>query len=197
MSVQTCRATAGAVVLALWIGAVLPAAAPATIQGEVSGAEGVNRSGRVVWIEEVQGEFAPPKQHGVMDQKDLRFFPHVLAILVGTVVDFPNSDPLLHNVFSVSQAKRFNLGLYAKGQAASVVFDKPGVVPILCSVHPEMSAYIVVLRTPFFAVTGPDGRFAIRNVPPGAHTVLCWSEDGRTEKRVVTVQPGGVGTIAF
>jgi plastocyanin len=185
------------VALALWISAVLPAAAPATIQGQVSGAEGALRSGRVVWIEEIPGEFPPPKAHSVMDQKDLRFVPHVLAILVGTVVDFPNSDPLLHNVFSVSQAKRFNLGLYAKGHAASVVFDKPGVVPILCSVHPEMSAYIVVLRTPFFAVTGPDGRFAIRNVPPGAHTVHCWSEDGRTEQRAVTVQPGGVETIAF
>jgi plastocyanin len=185
------------VVLAFWISAVLPAAAPATIQGQVSGAETANRSDRVVWIEEVQGEFPPPKEHRVMDQKDLRFVPHVLAILVGTVVDFPNSDPLLHNVFSASQAKRFNLGLYAKGHAASVVFDKPGVVPILCSVHPEMSAYIVVLRTPFFAVTGADGRFAIRNVPPGAHSVHCWSEDGRTEQRTVTVQPGGVETIAF
>jgi plastocyanin len=176
-------------------GTPLAHAQPAgAVQGRVSGG---SLAGRVISVEGVPGHFPAPKQHAVMDQKGLRFVPHVLAVLVGTVVDFPNSDPLLHNVFSFSQPKRFNLGLYPKGQSPSVLFDKPGVVAVLCSVHPEMSGYIIVLSHPFFAVTGTDGRFTIRDVPAGSYTVRCWSENGKLEERKVTINAGGIETIAF
>lgn len=170
--------------------------APAGIlQGQVG--DSGDRSGYVVWVDNIQGNFRPPDRHAVMDQKDLRFIPHVLPILVGTAVDFLNSDPLLHNVFSISEAKRFNLGLYPKGQAPSVKFDKPGVVEVLCNVHPAMSAYIVVLPNPYFALTGPDGRFTIRDVPAGPRTVRCWSEQGKTWEQKVVIAPGAIQVVNF
>ena len=123
-----------------------------------------------------------------MDQRNMRFVPHAVAIQVGTIVDFPNSDRLAHNVFSISKTKRFNLGLYPAGHTRSLRFDKPGVVEVLCDVHLEMSAYIVVLENPYFAVTETDGKFEIQDVPVGSRTVWFWSEKGRREKKDVSVQ---------
>ncbi|MBI1895121.1 MAG: hypothetical protein HYZ57_12215 [Acidobacteria bacterium] len=177
--------------------AVMSAAPEAvgTVKGRVSAAE-ESRAG-VVWVDGVSGEYPPPKQHALMDQQNLRFVPHVLPILVGTTVDFLNSDPLLHNVFSISRAKRFNLGLYPRGQAPSVTFDQPGVIAVLCNVHPEMAAYIVVLRTPFFALTSEDGSFSIHNVPAGEYILRCWLENGSTKQQRISVRAGGVETVAF
>ena len=165
--------------------------------GNLSRGADVDHSGFVVWIDGIDGEFPPPEEHEVLDQKNLRFVPHVLAILVGTIVEFPNSDDLSHNVFSIAEAKRFNLGLYSKQHTMSVRFDKPGVVDVLCNVHLEMSAYIVILENPYFAVTGPDGKYVIRDVPAGNHTVRCWSKTGSTEKKEVLVQAGRVITANF
>ena len=123
-----------------------------------------------------------------MDQRNMRFIPHAVAIQVGTIVDFPNSDRLAHNVFSISKTKRFNLGLYPAGHTRSLRFDKPGVVEVLCDVHLEMSAYIVVLENPYFALTGTDGKYEIQDVPVGSRTVWCWSAKGRRERKDVSVQ---------
>ena len=102
-----------------------------------------------------------------MDQRDQTFVPHVLAITVGTIVDFPNSDLTFHNVFSLSKTKSFDLGRYSRGQSKSVRFDRPGVVQVFCDIHSHMSAYILVFAHRYFAVTDEAGRFTIAGVPPG------------------------------
>lgn len=111
-----------------------------------------------------------------MDQQGLRFVPHVLAIQAGTTVEFANNDPLAHNVFSISRPKRFNLGLYGRGTSRRVRFDEPGVVQLLCNVHQEMSAFIIVVKGPYFARTEKDGGFHIESVPSGRHRLRVWHE---------------------
>ena len=177
-------------------GQAVPAA---TIEGHVGNhASGKpDRLGWVVWVDDIAGEYPAPKAHAIVDQKSMRFIPHVLPILVGTTIDFLNSDSFLHNVFSISSAKQFNLGLYPTGRVPAILFDKPGIVAILCNVHPEMSAYILVLKNPFFAAPGPEGHFIIRNVPSGNRLVRCWSEDGRIQERRITLVAGTVQTVDF
>lgn len=128
----------------------------------------------------------------VLDQRNETFVPHVLAIMVGTVVEFPNSDKTYHNVFSLSKAKRFDLGRYAAGRSKSVRFDRPGVVRVFCDIHSHMNAFVLVFNHPFFDVTAPDGRFRLDNVPPGTYTVVAWYEGEAHTSRGVTVPSGGV-----
>jgi plastocyanin len=131
-----------------------------------------------------------PAGHARMDQRHEEFIPHVLAVTVGTVVDFPNDDTKFHNVFSLSRVKTFDLGRYPVGHSKSVQFDKPGIVPISCDIHTHMSAYVLVFNHPYFAVADEDGRYAIANVPAGAYTLKVWSEVGRTDPRTVVVPDG-------
>ena len=128
----------------------------------------------------------------VMDQRNETFVPHVLAVLAGTVVDFPNSDTTFHNVFSLSKTKRFDLGRYAVGRSKSVRFDRPGVVRVFCDIHSHMNAFVLVFSHPFFDLTDTDGRFRIDQVPAGTYTVIGWYEGEARTSRPVTVQPGGV-----
>ncbi len=151
----------------------------------------------VVFLEKVDGKFSLPKEKPVMDQNNMVFVPHVLPLVVGTTVQFPNSDNVRHNVFSRSKTKQFNLGTYAAGVVREVTFDKPGIVNILCNVHTEMSAFIVVLENPYFALTGPDGKFAIKNVPPGTYKIIAWHEKLREKEKDVTVINGKTITIDF
>ena len=131
----------------------------------------------------------------VMDQRNETFVPHVLAVTVGTIVDFPNSDKTFHNVFSLSKARRFDLGRYAAGKSKSVRFDRPGLVRVFCDIHSHMNAYVLVLTHRYFSVTDPDGRFRIANVPAGSYTVVGWYEGEERTSRPVTVAPGGVVEI--
>ena len=150
----------------------------------------------VIYLEDLGGNFPTPKEPVVMDQVDLSFIPHVLVILTGTTVEFPNSDPISHNVFSISEAKRFNLGLYRRGERRQMKFDRPGVVELLCNVHLEMSAYIIVVKNPYFARTGPDGAFRIPDVPAGKYRVRCWHEKlGMQEEEIVVPDEGTVNVI--
>jgi plastocyanin len=127
----------------------------------------------------------------VLDQHNERFVPHVLAVMVGTVVDFPNSDATYHNVFSLSRAKRFDLGRYAAGRSKSVRMDRPGVVRVFCEIHSHMNAFILVFNHPFFDVTTPDGRFELPAVPPGIYTLVGWYEgEARITRAVVVPQAG-------
>jgi plastocyanin len=126
-----------------------------------------------------------------IDQRNESFMPHVLAIVAGTTVDFPNSDLTYHNVFSLSRPKSFDLGRYAVGKSKSVRFERPGIVRVFCEIHSHMSAFILVFAHRYFAVTEPDGSFRLDNVPPGTYSVFVWNEALPLETRRVTIPESG------
>jgi plastocyanin len=126
-----------------------------------------------------------------LDQRNEAFVPHVLAIVAGTTVDFPNNDQTYHNVFSLSPTKSFDLGRYAVGRSKSIKFDRPGIVRVFCDIHSHMSAFILVFAHRHFAVTDDEGRYRIDNVPPGTYTVMAWNESAPSESRRVVVPESG------
>jgi plastocyanin len=137
-------------------------------------------------------------QRATLDQRHETFIPHVLAITVGTTVDFPNSDNTYHNVFSISKTKSFDLGHYAAGRSKSVRFDRPGIVRVFCEIHSHMNAFILVFNHRYFAVTGPDGRYQIARVPPGRYTLDAWNEGAvRESRQVVVAEEGGAVEADF
>jgi plastocyanin len=131
-----------------------------------------------------------PAGRARMDQRNEEFIPHVLAVTVGTVVDFPNDDTKFHNVFSLSHVKPFDLGRYPAGHSKSVTFDKSGIVPISCDIHTHMSAWVLVFNHPYFAVADEDGRYTIGGVPTGSYTLKVWSESGQADARAIVVGAG-------
>ena len=135
--------------------------------------------------------------HTVMDQQNETFVPHVLAISTGTTVEFPNSDRIYHNVFSLSKAARFDLGRYAVGKSKSIQFDRAGIVRVFCDIHSHMNAFILVFSHPFFAVTDEAGRYRIDNVPPGTYNLIAWNEGLASEPKPVTIPDGGLTEIDF
>jgi hypothetical protein len=140
----------------------------------------------------------PEPGRAAMDQRDQTFLPHVLAITVGTTVDFPNSDVTFHNVFSLSKTKTFDLGRYSRGKSKAVRFDRPGVVQVFCDIHSHMSAYILVFAHRYFAVTDQAGTFSIAGVPPGSYTLAVWHEGEVRDTRAVTIpDSGGAVDAAF
>ncbi len=144
-------------------------------------------SGVVVWLEPldrngVRGARGRPK----IVQRGKRFTPHVMAIERGAEVGFPNLDPFFHNVFSLYDGKRFDLGLYASGETRPVIFNRAGISYIFCNIHPQMSAIIVTLDTPFFAVSDLKGDIAISDVPEGRHQLNVWHE--RTDAQELQAQ---------
>lgn len=147
------------------------------ISGKVNCRGVADNSNVIIYAEKIPKEpLFPPQQRAVLDQLNKTFVPHVLPVVVGTTVDFPNSDPVRHNVFSRSAAKRFNLGTYPRGVTKQVTFDKPGEVALLCNVHAEMSAYVLALETAYYAVSAKDGSYSLKNLPPGKFTVTAWHE---------------------
>lgn len=151
----------------------------------------------LVYLENVEGKFEPPQENPVIDQEDLTFIPHVLPVLVGTTVLFTNNDKVKHNVFSPSKCCKFNLGTYDAGVVREVTFDTPGVTNVLCNVHTEMSAFIIVLQNSYFAITDPDGKFSIKSIPPGTYKIKTWHEKLREKEQDVTVVEGELVTIDF
>ncbi len=144
-----------------------------------------------------QQRFPPPTNRPKIDQRNLMFFPRVLPIQVGTVVDFPNSDNLFHNVFSYSQAKDFDLGRYPTGESRSVVFDRPGIVRVYCDIHAHMNATILVLDNPYFASPDDEGNFVLRNVPEGTYTMKLWYGRDVAESRAIMVRGGETINVNF
>jgi plastocyanin len=143
-----------------------------------------DRRRSVVYLEAApQAAFeAPPAGRAVLDQRNETFVPYVLAVTVGSTVDFPNRDRIYHNVFSLSKPKRFDLGRYPRGQSRSVRFDQPGVVRVFCEIHSHMSAFILVFAHRYFATTDAEGRYRIEGVPTGTYTLAVWN-DGRVRSR--------------
>jgi len=177
------------VLVAMMIIAALALAAQAgTISGKVSGVAGES----VVYVNTIAGKtFPAPTQSPVIDQKGLLFQPHIVAVQVGTTVQFLNSDSVAHNVFwtSVGGNKKLghNLGTWPKGEKRPFKFDNPGAVALLCNVHPEMAGYVVVSPTPYFAVTDKSGEYKIENVPDGSYSVVAWHEGAKNSTKPVTV----------
>jgi plastocyanin len=133
-----------------------------------------------------------------LDQRNEEFVPHVLAIVAGTTVDFPNNDRTYHNVFSLSKTRSFDLGRYAAGRSKSIRFDRPGIVRVFCDIHSHMSAFILVFAHRYFAVTDEQGRYRIDSVPPGAYRVVAWNEALPEESRQVSVpESGGQIELSF
>jgi plastocyanin len=175
----------------LAFGAILSVAAVSyggTLTGKVSAGKGPS----VVYVDAIAGKTFPvPAKPVVMDQKALLFQPHILVVPVGTTVQFSNSDKVQHNIFwpSISGNKKLghNLGTWPSGESRSFKFDNPGVVSLLCNVHPEMSAYVIVAPTPYYATTDDAGNFSIADVPDGSYTVTGWHEGFKPQSKPVSV----------
>jgi plastocyanin len=146
-------------------------------------------SGVVVWLEPASGAPVIPAGAGraQMLQKNKTFQPHLLAIPVGAVVDFPNFDPIFHNAFSNYNGQIFDIGLYAPGTTRSIAFRRPGVVRVFCNIHPTMSALIVVLKSPYFAVSAKNGGFEIANVGAGSYRLRVFHE--RAAEQTLALAP--------
>ena len=151
----------------------------------------------VVYMEDAPKTPAVVPGHVVLDQRDERFVPHVLAITTGTIVDFPNSDRIFHNVFSLSKTRPFDLGRYAAGRSKAVTFDRPGIVRVFCDIHSHMNAFILVFNHQFFALTDMDGRYRIDNVPPGTYNLVAWNEGVASGPQPVMVPEGGEAELDF
>jgi plastocyanin len=148
----------------------------------------------VVYLETApRGAFeVPAPGRAVLDQRNETFVPHVLAVTVGATVEFPNSDRVFHNVFSLSKARRFDLGRYPRGQSRSVRFDRPGMVRVFCEIHSHMSAFVLVFAHRFFDTTDNAGRYRIEGVPPGRYTLAVWNEgEVRVTRQVRVPEDGG------
>jgi len=169
------------------------------IKGKVS-VQGMKSAENIaVYVDVIPDKkFDAPKDSVVIDQRKMAFVPHLVAVQQGTTVEFLNSDPVGHNVYwpSISGNKKLahNLGTWPKGEKKPFQFNDLGVASLLCNVHPEMSGYVVVTPTPYFAVTDKDGNFEIKNIPAGKYTLKTWSEDGKPTTQAVDVG-GATATV--
>jgi plastocyanin len=146
-------------------------------------------SGAIVYVIGFKDE--SPKEVPTLVQENKGFHPMVLPIVVGQTVSFPNYDNIYHNVFSVSPIKSFDLGQYKSSDPPKdVTFDKPGLVPVFCNIHPQMISFVVVLENSAFAETGKDGKFTIPNVPPGKYTINAWKPKAQRVSAEIEVLPG-------
>src|SRR5713226_985664 len=169
--------------------AVTAGAQGASVTGRIELVKEVNRektpdaSNVVVWLTPLSGPLAAseslgrlPRQHLRLLQKSKSFDPHVLVVTVGSAVEFPNHDPFFHNVFSLFEGKRFDLGLYEAGTTRMVRFDRLGISYIFCNIHPEMSAVVITMATPLYAISNRDGQLSLAGVPYGRYMLHVWSE---------------------
>jgi plastocyanin len=131
----------------------------------------------VVWLTRLGGpSIGATAERRQLVQKRKHFSPHLIVVRVGTAVEFPNQDPFFHNVFSLFEGKRFDLGLYEAGTTRTVVFNRPGISYIFCNIHPDMSAVVVALETPYFGISDRSGTITIPNVPLGRYEMKIWHE---------------------
>lgn len=188
------KITLPAVVL-LTLGSFASFAWAGDVKGKVTATGLRSPENIAVYIDTIPGKtFPPPAQHAVMDQHHLAFEPHVLVVLKGTTVDFKNEDNVGHNVYwpAINHNRKLahNMGTWPQGISKPFTFNDVGDVPLLCNVHPEMSGYIIVVPTPYFALTDKEGNFTIKNVPPGTYTLKTWSEQAKPITQTLTVGAG-------
>lgn len=174
--------------------------ASASLAGEIKGrvsVQGLKSAENIaVYVDAIPDKkFDAPTNKPVIDQAKMTFVPHVVVVQAGTTVEFLNSDPVGHNVYwpSISGNKKLshNLGTWPKGDKKAFQFNDVGVAGLLCNVHPEMNGYVVVVPTPYFAVTDKNGNYEIKNVPAGKYTLKTWSEDGKVTTQAVEVTASG------
>jgi plastocyanin len=198
------RATGcGLIVLSLVSTALAGRATPAgaaTLRGRVElvekgGRRAADLSEAVVWVEGPKVKPRPSAATIVMKGKT--FLPHVVVVPVGGTVEFPNQDPVFHNVFSVSGENRFDLDLYKRPKSGTQTFQSPGLVRVYCNIHPQMSAIVLVRDNPFWTRAAADGAFVIPDVPPGAWVVKAWHERSGETSRTLTVPEEGTLDVAF
>ncbi len=171
----------------LLLASCLSWAQPATVSGKVSiqqnGKLVRSAAGAVVWLTPTKGEAPRPAEKTFrLVQKNKHFSPHLLVVPIGSAVLFPNQDPFFHNVFSVYEGTRFDLGLYESGSSKEVHFNRPGPSYIFCNIHPEMSAVIMVMATPYYATTDAAGEYSMPGVPPGEYEFSVWYESAQPEQ---------------
>jgi len=162
-----------------------------SLSGKVKATGMRSNADAVVYVDTIDGtSFPAPAESAEMDQIDMVFTPRVLPVIVGTTVDFDNSDSVAHNVFTVDDcADMFDLGNWTGSEPArSHTFDKACGAVILCNVHPEMEGYVVAVPTPYFAKTGDDGAYAIDDLPDGTYTIKVWYPEKKEVSQSVTVQ---------
>jgi plastocyanin len=177
-----------------------PARVTTTVSGTVSGGGAPGPGGAVIWLKRANGETPrPAPAHGkVVSQRGKAFVPHVLAVPVGSKVDFRNDDAIYHNVFSLTKPNDFDTGLYKQGGTYDQVFKKPGPVQLLCNIHSSMIGYVYVVDSPYYAQADGAGAFTIKGVPPGEYELEVWHEGSSKDTRAhVTVGPDGVRGLAL
>jgi len=179
--------------------ATLPLAA-ATVSGKISF---ITKRGQnpvvnetLVWLEPAAKAVRKPPQTFQMMTRGKTLVPHVLAIPLGSTVEFPNDDPISHNLFSLSTANTFDLGLYRRGAGKSHKFDIPGVVNVYCNVHPNMSSVIHVMATPYYTFADAAGNYALADIPPGKYRLVVWNEQGGQSNSEVGVSAAGTSWMA-
>ncbi len=176
--------------------------APSALSITVANANGVPLAGAVVVAEPVAGTPRPPPgQKAIMDQRDIQFVPGVLVVQTGTAVDFPNSDQVRHQVYSFSEAKTFQLGLYAGRAHEPVVFNRAGLVTLGCNIHDSMVGYIYVTDSPWYGRTGADGTLRLHDLEPGEYTVRIWhellDESGPQLSSSLQLADGAAASVSF
>jgi len=193
------RPTFGLIITLLAVSCIGAPVSAASVAGQALSPDGVPIAGAVIVAVPKGGGVTPakPGTKAVMIQEGKQFIPYVLAVQAGTTVDFPNHDSFRHQVYSFSTAKTFELKLYGSGEIGSVVFDKPGPVPIGCNIHDNMLAYVYVAPGPYYAVTGADGAVAINGLPAGAYSVSAWHPDqrGTNPAQEITVTADGTADV--
>lgn len=176
--------------------------AAGTISGKVESKKKKYLPNTVIYLDSVKGDFTAPEEPALIDQRGMKFHPHVLPILAGTKVEFLNSDEVAHNVFSPdASADKMNLGTWPKGQKKSFTFEgnceKTCDAVLLCNVHPEMEAFVVIMQNPYFALADDSGLFSIENVPAGEYTVKVWNPKRAAPDVTVAVTDKGCAEVTF
>ncbi len=145
----------------------------------------------LVWLDPAGRTYKKPPAAFTMTTRSKTFLPHVVAVPAGSTISFPNEDPIAHNLFSLTPGNTFDLGLYRKGAGKAHRFDTPGAVNVYCNVHPNMSAVVHVMSTPYYGFADPNGNYSFE-VPPGKYRVTAWNEQGGTASSDIEVKPDGI-----